>query len=107
MFGGLFGKLCVVAAIVSVVCICLNLFAFAWDCVLVSLAAFMIQALLIAIFGWKSLGSAISCVVYPGLGSLICLIGMVMMILYTNKLNNGRPFFLGKGGAGKKDAEEK
>ena len=101
MFGGLFGKLCVVAAIASVVCICLNLFAYAWDCVLVSFAAFVIQALLIAIFGWKSLGSAVSCIVYPGLGSLICLIGLVLMILYTNKLNNGRGLFAGKGRTGK------
>ena len=86
MVGGILGKICVLAAMVSAVLVCMNMFRFAWYSELVSVAAFALQVLMVLIFGWGILGSAVKVMLYPGLGSFICIAGIIIMVIYIRKL---------------------
>lgn len=90
LLGGLFGKLCVAGAFAVVILICLGLVHFAWYGALASLAAFAVQTVLVAVFGWNVFGDAARGSLYPGLGSFISLAGLAVMLYFSWKLHGER-----------------
>lgn len=88
MAGGLFGKLCIIAAAIAAVLVCIRIYKAAWYVQLVSAISYVVQVLLIIINGKNVLGSDIIVSIYPGFGSIICLAGVVIMLIFIRKLGN-------------------
>lgn len=87
LLGGFFGKLCVAGAFAVVILICLGLVRFAWYGALLSLAAFVVQAGLVAVLGWNVFEDAARGSLYPGLGCFISLAGLAVMLYFSWKLH--------------------
>jgi hypothetical protein len=86
MLGGMIGKLCIIVAVASTCCICFNKFTYAWYGMLVSTFLFVLQSVIIAIFGTKCMEDGVKCHVYPGMGSFICVIGIMIMLYFSYTL---------------------
>lgn len=87
MAGGMFGKLCVLAAAVAAVLICIRIYKAAWYVQLLSALSYIVQVVLIIVNGRNVLGSGTDVSIYPGFGSIVCLAGIVIMIIFIKKLN--------------------
>lgn len=87
MLGGMFGKLCVITAAVMSVLVCIRIYKVAWYINIASFVSYIVQVLLIIITGKNVLGSGVKVSIYPGFGSIICLIGLVIMTIFMKKLN--------------------
>ena len=87
MAGGIFGKLCVLAAAVAAVLVCIRVYKAAWYVLLISAISYIIQVLLIMVNGKNVLGSGMEISLYPGFGSIVCLAGIVIMLIFIKKLS--------------------
>ena len=88
MFGGIFGKLCVILAAVSAVLVCIRVYKAAWYFNIVSFISYIVQVLLIVFTGKNVLGADVKVTMYPAFGSIICLIGLIIMTVFIRKLSN-------------------
>ena len=87
MAGGIFGKLCVLAAAVAAVLVCIRVYKAAWYVLLISAISYIIQVLLIMVNGKNVLGNSMEISLYPGFGSIVCLAGIVIMLIFIKKLS--------------------
>ena len=87
MAGGIFGKLCVLAAAVAAVLVCIRVYKAAWYVLIISAISYIIQVLLIMVNGKNVLGSGMEISLYPGFGSIVCLAGIVIMLIFIKKLS--------------------
>ncbi len=87
MFGGVFGKLCVIMAAVSAVLVCIRVYKVAWYFNIGSFLAYIVQVLLIVIAGKNVLGNGVKVTLYPAFGSIICLIALIIMTVFIKKLS--------------------
>lgn len=82
LLGGIFGKVCVILEVLSVIAVCINIVKYGWYCSLISAAAFVIQALLVIIRGKASAGGNI----YFGFGFFISLAAVVIEVIIIRKI---------------------
>ncbi|GEM_PF-5660323 len=89
MCDGLFGKLCFVLVLCAGISICIRRNQIAWYMQLGSVAAMLVQIVLIIGFG-ANVTEAAGAHVYPGLGSLICVLGEGIMVIFIRRLNTNK-----------------
>lgn len=81
--GGVLGIIFILAIIAACVLLYLNMQKFAIIAELVALAAFLIQVIVIIIWGKASLGGSQPSSLYFGIGFYICLLGMATTAYFT------------------------
>ena len=81
---GILGKLCVILAVAYLVLLFINQIKLNWYVTIALAAVFIVQVLLIVIFGGNDLGT--KGVVIPGIGFFICVICTGVNLIFTRKL---------------------
>lgn len=87
MFGGLFGKLCVICGVLSAVAVCFNVLKYGWYLSIVSIGAFVIQSVIIFV---KGNTVVVGGSVHLGFGFYISLAAIILEIIAIWKIKKSR-----------------